>query len=180
MGNKKFLLSTGKVIEVPGYMENREGYLFNNNTKLPEGLPGDKVIVIDKYHDNSGILEDYTNAQIIKFIGEPGIIVSADSVHSGAVRIIAHNTEIIKEFSDAEIPNEYGETWIKLENGKEILDNLNFVKNGTDKLDLLMSLKEELIKNDLLKTNPLFIHIFKNKKVYVCGYSSMDKQLRNL
>ena len=66
------------------------------------------------------------------------------------------------------------------DNSKEILDNLNFVKNGTDKLDLLMSLKEELIKNDLLKTNPLFIHIFKNKKVYVCGYSSMDKQLRNL
>lgn len=134
MGNKKFLLSTGKVIEVPGYMENREGYLFNNNTKLPEGLPGDKVKVKDKYYDNSGILEDYTDAQIIKFIGEPGIIVSADSVHSGAVRIIAHNTEIIKEFSDTEIPNEYGETWIKSENGKEILDNLLDLSSGTLKL----------------------------------------------
>lgn len=135
MENKKFLLSTGKVIEVPGYMENKCGYLFNTNTKLPEGLPGDKVRVKDENIDNSGILEDYTNVQIIKFIGKPGIVVSADSVHSGgAVRIISHNTKIIKEFSDTEISNEYGEFWKKSENGREILENNLDLSSGVLKL----------------------------------------------
>ena len=157
MGNKKFLLSTGKVIEVPGYMENREGYLFNNNTKLPEGLPGDKVKVKDKYHDNSGILEDYTDAQIIKFIGEPGIIVSADSVHSGAVRIIAHNTEIIKEFSDTEIPNEYGETWIKSENGEKLIKNL---LENTVNLKMIMVAEDKNL--DYYISRICSVHICKN------------------
>lgn len=124
MKYKKFLLSTGEIIEVPGYMENRSGYLFNNNTKLVEGLPGDRVRVRDKYHDNSGILEDYTDAQIVKFIGEPGIIVSADSVHSGAIKVTTHHTEIIKEFSETEIPNRYGETWIKSEEGEKMIESL--------------------------------------------------------
>lgn len=66
------------------------------------------------------------------------------------------------------------------DNAKEILDNLNFVKNGTDKLDLLVSLKEELTKENLLKKNSLFVHIFNNKKVYIYGYSSLDKQLTSL
>ena len=104
MKYKTFLLSTGEIIEVPGYMENRGGYLFNTNTKLSEGLPGDKVRVKDKYYDNSGILEDYTDSQLVKFIGQPGIVVSADSVHSGAIKVTIHNTEIIKEFSDTEMP----------------------------------------------------------------------------
>lgn len=103
MKYKTFLLSTGEIIEVPGYMENRGGYLFNTNTKLPEGLPGDKVRVKDKYYDVSGILEDYTDAQLVKFIGKPGIVVSADSVHSGAIKVTIHNTEIIKKFSDTEM-----------------------------------------------------------------------------
>lgn len=124
MKYKKFLLSTGEIIEVPGYMENRGGYLFNNNTRLPEGLPGDRVRVRDKYHDNSGILEDYTNAQIVKFIGEPGIVVSADSVHSGAIKVTTHHTSIVKEFSDIEIPNVYGETWIKSEEGEKMIEGL--------------------------------------------------------
>lgn len=124
MKYKKFLLSTGEIIEVPGYMENKSGYLFNNNTRLSEGLPGDRVRIRDKYHDNSGILEDYTNGQIVKFVGEPGIIVSADSVHSGAIKVTAHNTEIIKEFSETEIPNVYGETWIKSEEGEKMIQEL--------------------------------------------------------
>lgn len=124
MKYKKFLLSTGEIIEVPGYMENRSGYLFNNNTKLPEGLPGDRVRIKDKYHDNSGILEDYTDAQIVKFIGEPGIIVSAESVHSGAIKVTTHHTSIVKEFSETEIPNVYGETWIKSEEGEKIIQRL--------------------------------------------------------
>lgn len=143
MGNKKFLLSTGDIIEVPGYMENRYGYLFNNNTELPEGLPGDRVRIRDKYHDNSGILEDYTNGQIVKFIGVPGIVVSADSVHSGAIKVITHNTEIIKEFSETEILNEYGESWIKSEEGEEIIQNLLDKNPGTLKISEVAKVEGE-------------------------------------
>lgn len=134
MKYKKFLLSTGEIIEVPEYMENRDGYLFNNNTKLPEGLPGDRVRIRDKYYDNSGILEDYTDAQIVKFIGEPGIIVSADSVHSGAIKVTVHHTNIVKEFSETEISNKYGESWIRSEEGEKMIQNLLDKNPGTLKI----------------------------------------------
>lgn len=88
----------------------------------------------DKYYDNSGILEDYTNAQIVKFIGQPGIIVSANSVHTGAIKVTTHHTYIVKEFSDTEIPNEYGETWIKSEEGKKMIQSLLDKNPGTLKI----------------------------------------------
>ena len=41
MDSKLFMLSTGKVIEVPVYMENRDGLLYNSNTHRYEALEGD-------------------------------------------------------------------------------------------------------------------------------------------
>lgn len=126
MKYKNFLLSTGEMIEVPWYMKNEDGYLFNNNTKLIEGLPGDLVMITDKkYNNESGILEDYTNFQLVKFIGKPRIVVSADSVHSKLIFILSHNTKIVEEFSSKdEIYKEYGETWEKSRNGEKLIKDL--------------------------------------------------------
>lgn len=66
------------------------------------------------------------------------------------------------------------------DNAIEILNNLNFVNKGTDKLDLLVSLKDELIKNKLLKFNSVFKYIFNNKSTYIYGYSKKDKHLESL
>ena len=62
----------------------------------------------------------------------------------------------------------------------EILDNIGFVKKGTNKLNLLVDLKEELEDNYLLTYNKLGKYHFVNKKVYVYGYSKKDKELVSL
>ena len=62
----------------------------------------------------------------------------------------------------------------------EILDNIGFVKKGTNKLNLLVDLKEELEDDYLLTYNKLGKYHFVNKKVYVYGYSKKDKELVSL
>lgn len=63
---------------------------------------------------------------------------------------------------------------------KELLSNLHFVKEGTDKLNFLTSLKKELEDHELLTSNYLYPHLFDNKEVYVYGYSSLDLELKKL
>lgn len=43
------MLSTGKTIEVPVYMENRDGLLYNSNTHRYEALEGDWGVVKEEY-----------------------------------------------------------------------------------------------------------------------------------
>ena len=66
------------------------------------------------------------------------------------------------------------------DNALEILNNLNFIKKGNDKLDLLFSIKEELISNNLLKYRPLLKKQIENKKVYIYGYSKEDREITSL
>ena len=49
MESKVFMLSTGKTIEVPVYMENRDGLLYNSNTHRYEALEGDWGVVKEEY-----------------------------------------------------------------------------------------------------------------------------------
>lgn len=49
MDSKVFMLSTGKTIEVPVYMENRDGLLYNSNTHRYEALEGDWGVVKEEY-----------------------------------------------------------------------------------------------------------------------------------
>lgn len=65
------------------------------------------------------------------------------------------------------------------DNALEILNNLKFVKEGSSKLNILFSIKEQLKENKLLKENRIFKHIFKGKDVFIIGYSSLDKELIN-
>ncbi len=64
-------------------------------------------------------------------------------------------------------------------NSKEILNNLYGIKKHNAKLDLLYDIYQSLLKNDLLKLNPLFKLIFKNKKVLVYRYHEQDRELKN-
>lgn len=64
------------------------------------------------------------------------------------------------------------------ESSLEILQNLNFIKGGNNKLDELSSLKEELLNNNLLKTNKNFLLLLK-KQIYVINYSKNDLELKN-
>ena len=52
------------------------------------------------------------------------------------------------------------------ESSLEILQNLNFITRGNNKLDELSSLKEELLNNNLLKTNKNFLLLLK-KQIYL-------------
>ena len=65
-------------------------------------------------------------------------------------------------------------------NAKEILDNISFLKGGTSKLDKLLEIREELIKNNLISKNEIFKRIFDNKDVYIYGYSNLDKEIISL
>lgn len=65
-------------------------------------------------------------------------------------------------------------------NAKEILDNISFLKGGTSKLDKLLEIREELIKNNLIRKNEIFKRIFDNKDVYIYGYSNLDKEIISL
>ena len=62
-------------------------------------------------------------------------------------------------------------------NALEIFDNLKFITNGSNKLNKLLQIKEELNENKLLVYNPHFSNLFKGKKTYIYGYSSLDKEL---
>lgn len=67
----------------------------------------------------------------------------------------------------------------------EVLDNLcyltiNNVKLESDKLIKLYSIYNELKNNKLLNKNDYFKHLFNGKKVYIYGYSALDKELINI
>lgn len=64
------------------------------------------------------------------------------------------------------------------ESSIEILENLNFIARGNNKLDELSSLKEELLNHNLLKTNKNFLLLLK-KQIYVINYSKNDLELKN-
>lgn len=67
----------------------------------------------------------------------------------------------------------------------EVLDNLcyltiNNVKLESDKLIKLYSIYNELKNNKLLNKNDYFKHLFNGKKIYIYGYSALDKELINI
>ena len=63
------------------------------------------------------------------------------------------------------------------ENAREILDNLCGIQIFNEKLNSLYDIYKDLAEKGLLFVNPLFSQLFKNKKVYVCGYSKNDLEL---
>lgn len=67
----------------------------------------------------------------------------------------------------------------------EVLDNLcyltiNNIKLESDKLIKLYSIYNELKNNKLLNKNNYFKHLFNGKKIYIYGYSALDKELINI
>lgn len=65
------------------------------------------------------------------------------------------------------------------ESSLEILQNLTFINRGNDKLNELSSLKDELLNNNLLKTNKNFLLLLK-KQIYIINYSKFDLELKNV
>ncbi len=65
-------------------------------------------------------------------------------------------------------------------NAKEILNNLYFVKPLNEKLTNLNNILSELDENNLIRKNPMFFSLFKNKKVYIYNYSEYDLELINI
>lgn len=100
MKSKVFMLSTGKTIKVPVYMENIDGLLYNSNTHRYEALEGDWGVVTEEYgKSNEGEIEGYTDFQCVKFKGLPGIVMSAEPAINGALKI-THKTTISYEIED--------------------------------------------------------------------------------
>lgn len=62
------------------------------------------------------------------------------------------------------------------ENAKIILNNLYYVKKGTEKMNDLLKIKEDLIENNYIIFNNDFKVFIKNKKILIIGY---DKNLEN-
>lgn len=101
MNSKVFMLSTGKTIEVPVYMKNRDGLLYNSNTHRYEALDGDWSVVVEDFgNPKEGEIEGYTDFQFVKFKGLPGIIMSAEPARNGALRV-THKTTIVKEIYES-------------------------------------------------------------------------------
>ena len=69
------------------------------------------------------------------------------------------------------------------DNARELIENLYYVGDtayNNDKLDRLVSLKQELESKGLLKKNPLFIKHLKNVQVVAAGYGRLDRFSREL
>lgn len=69
------------------------------------------------------------------------------------------------------------------DNARELIENLYYVGDtvyNNDKLDHLVSLKQELESKGLLKKNPLFIKHLKNVQVVAAGYGRLDRFSREL
>lgn len=58
------------------------GYLFNINTKKPEGLEGDLFTVIRDGNEINGIVEGYANYQLIKPKGQDGMVLPANDARN--------------------------------------------------------------------------------------------------
>lgn len=66
-----------------------------------------------------------------------------------------------------------------LDNAEEILKNAYLVGDSTSKMKDVKNIRKHLEEKHLLKSNPHFASLFKNKKVYVYGYSESDIELQN-
>ena len=97
MDSKVFMLSTGKTIEVPVYMENIDGLLYNSNTHRYEDLEGDWGVDMESLKKEK--LKDTQDFQFVKFKGLPGIVMSAEPARNGALKI-THKTTISYEIED--------------------------------------------------------------------------------
>jgi hypothetical protein len=70
---------------------------------------------------------------------------------------------------------------ISLEGAKELITNCYYAVKGFDKkLDHLVDIREELLEKGLIERDNFFKYIFNNKKIFVYGYSSKDKELAKL
>lgn len=65
-------------------------------------------------------------------------------------------------------------------NSKEILDIIVNLNIETKDNKELLTYKKELEENNLLIKDKLFINLFKNKNVYIYGYSKLDKELTHM
>lgn len=133
--------------------------------------------------DNFKIIQD--NALIICPNSIKTQIVAYFNQHLpfNAYKIISKQ-ELLKELTfsyeiDAVIylNRQYGYSF---ELADEILKNLNLIVPGTQKLNQLYSIYNDLLEHHLLKFNPLFISYLQNKKIYICGYSKKDEELVKL
>lgn len=71
----------------------------------------------------------------------------------------------------------------KYEVSKVLLDNMYYVSDerySSNKLNHLVTLKQELKSSSLLKEDPLFFDFINNKKIIVYGYDYLDKFNHNL
>ena len=66
-----------------------------------------------------------------------------------------------------------------LASAEEIVSSLQGIKGGSEKLNLLKSIYDELFSCYLLEFNPYFKYLFVNKDVFIYRYSSLDKELLN-
>ena len=96
MESKVFMLSTGKTIKVPVYMENIDGLLYNSNTHRYEALEGDWGVY---GKSKEGEIEGYTDFQCVKFKGLPGIVMLVELAINGAIKI-TYKTTISHEIED--------------------------------------------------------------------------------
>ncbi len=72
---------------------------------------------------------------------------------------------------------------VKIEVAKVFLDNIYYVsdkKYDNDKLDFLVNLKKDLIKNNLLKTDELFVNSLKGKDIIIYNLGYIDNFFNKL
>ena len=67
---------------------------------------------------------------------------------------------------------------MKVDNAVTLINNLYYIENKTyssEKLNYLVSIKNELDDNNLLIYNKLFSNLLKNYSLFVTGYGKLDK-----
>ena len=129
----------------------------------------------------------------INIIKDNSIIICPNSIKSSLLKELAKNnsTAYIKFLEKNELfrglyfDYDYDALYylhkkynFNYSNAQEILDVLRGpLKECSDKTRQLLEIYKDLKSNSLLKFNPLFKELFKDKTIYIFGYSSKDLEL---
>ena len=124
------------------------------------------------------ITNDNCKQQILKYVTKNKIFIDLKFYN-----LKTFKEEYFFRYSEKTIPYLINKYHLKINILENYLDKLYYIEDKdyhNKKLQFLKELKQELIVNNLIITNPYFLDYIKDYQIYVLGYSYLDNLERNL
>ncbi len=124
------------------------------------------------------ITNDNCKQQILKYVTKNKIFIDLKFYN-----LKTFKEEYFFRYSEKTIPYLINKYHLKINILENYLDKLYYIEDKdyhNKKLQFLKDLKQELITNNLIITNPYFLDYIKDYQIYVLGYSYLNNLERNL